>query len=205
MAKEFRPCAIDNCNGNSHTSSRGNRGYCCSHYNRLRKHGNPLGGKTSNGDPMRFIRDVALRHSSEECLPWPFGKTSLGYGTINVNGKMEIASRYVCELVNGPPPTPEHQASHSCGKGHEGCITPGHLSWKTRKENKDDELTHGTRNRGGRNGGVKLTQDDVREIISLKGVELRRMLAHRFGVSPGCIGAIQRGESWAWLSSGQPS
>jgi hypothetical protein len=148
---------------------------------------------------MRFIHEVAMHHVGDECLAWPFGKNSWGYGTVQVEGKKVIATRYVCELVHGAPPTPEHHAAHSCGKGHEGCISPVHLSWKTPAENKSDELLHGTRSRGERHYSAKLTEADVREIIALKGVEYQSSLAERFRVSHSAIAHIHAGYTWTWL------
>lgn len=156
--------------------------------------------RAAAGEPLRFIIEVAFRHTGDECLTWPFGRNSWGYGKLKVAGKYVGAHRYVCKLVHGAPPTADHDAAHSCGKGHDGCIAPEHLSWKTRAENKDDELVHGTRNRGERNGQVKLTEADVREILALKGMETKRETAARFGVVPQTISYIHTGRNWAWLS-----
>lgn len=190
----FKTCSVPDC-------SRPNfaNGYCNAHYKRLRRHGDPLCGRTPEGEPLRFIHEVALKHTSNDCLIWPFSKDGHGYGTVRV-GKHVGAHRYICELVHGEPPTPEHEASHSCGKGHEACISPIHLDWKTTMQNQADRLVHGTHNRGERNGHAKLTEADVREILALKGVELQRKLAEKFGVSGQAISQIHIGKKWAWLS-----
>ncbi|NNU70409.1 hypothetical protein G9X67_34730 [Rhizobium sp. WYCCWR 11152] len=155
---------------------------------------------TKHGEPIRFILEVALLHTGDECLIWPFGKNSHGYGKVWIDGKKAIASRYICELVNGPPPTTEHQAGHSCGKGHLGCISPIHLKWKTPAENQADRLEHGTHSRGERNGRVKITEPEAREILALKGVVPPSKLAERFCVAIPTIGNIHSGHTWAWLS-----
>ena len=175
------------------------KGYCIAHYRRLRIYGDPLGGGTPLGEPMRFIHEVAVHHTGNECLQWPFGK-SQGYGRVWIDDKMVLVHRYVCELVHGAPPTPDHVAAHSCGKGHEGCISPRHLDWKTHAENKADELLHGTRNRGERQGQAKLTEAEAREILALRGVESQSKLAARFGVSQAAVGYIHMGRNWAWLN-----
>lgn len=148
---------------------------------------------------MRFIQEVAMRHTGEECLTWPFGTFGGGYGAVKVDGKKVPAHRYVCELLHGAPPTPEHEAAHSCGKGHEACIAPGHLDWKTPSENAADKLIHGTHSRGERQVTAKLAEADAREILALKGIESQRSMAARFGVSNGAIANIHAGFSWAWL------
>jgi hypothetical protein len=152
---------------------------------------------------MRFIHEVALQHTGDDCLMWTFGKNPDGYGQIWRDGKVVLVSRYVCELVNGPPPTPEHQAAHSCGKGKIGCIAPGHLEWKTQAENEADKLVHGTHGRGERNSQAKLTETDVREIIALKGAEPQSKLAERFRVAPQTIASIHTGRSWGWVFEGK--
>src|SRR5690606_10732407 len=106
-----------------------------------------------------------------------------GYGQVFFDGKMHIASRYVCAQVHGEPPTPKHEAAHSCGNGSLGCITPSHLSWKTSAENTADQVLHGTLPRGERNGQSKLTDDDVRQILALKGRKSHRDIADSFGIS----------------------
>ncbi|TBY60162.1 hypothetical protein E0H46_31835 [Rhizobium leguminosarum bv. viciae] len=118
---------------------------------------------------------------------------------MKVNGKTVRAHRYICKLAHGTPPTAEHHSAHSCGKGHEGCVSPNHLSWKTRTENEADKLEHGTRSRGERNGNANLTESDVREIIAIKGTVPQRKIAAMFGVTRGAINSIYTGKSWAWL------
>lgn len=191
-------CSIPECNGNAHWSAKGSRGYCSAHYQRLRKHGDPLGGGTSKGELLRWVSEVALRHTGGECLAWPFANN--GYGKIRIDGKMVGAHRYICELVHGAPPTPGHEAAHSCGKGHEACVSPIHLSWKTHIENMADTLKHGTHSRGERCGRAKLTEAAVREILAMKGKETQREMAARFGVATKSISSIHIGRSWAWLS-----
>jgi hypothetical protein len=194
MANSNRICSIPDC-GKPHRA----RGFCFMHYQRHRDHGDPLAGRVPNGEALKFYSEVVLRHDGLDCLIWPFNMNPNGYGSMDVNGKKRIVSRLLCEDVNGPPPTPEHEAAHSCGKGHLGCVTKGHLAWKTSKENKADMLTHGTINRGTRNGQSKLTEDQAREILSLKGKNTVRELSSQFGVSPMVVSRIQNGKSWAWI------
>lgn len=178
-------CSVDGC-GKSHYG----RGFCSAHYQRFRRHGDPLGGVTPNGEPERFYREVVLQYDGDDCLIWPFAITPQGYGEIRVDGMTRGVHRRVCEEVNGVPPTPKHDAAHSCG--HRGCVTKRHLSWKTRLQNKADELTHGTRK-------AKLTKPEVLEILALKGVESQSTLGGIYGVSPSTISSIQTGRTWSYL------
>lgn len=115
-------------------------------------------------------------------------------------GQQTGAYRVACTLKHGEPPTPEHEAAHSCGNGHFGCINWKHLRWATRGENQDDKVEHGTLLMGSNHGMSKLNEEQVIEIKRLlaHGVRAAR-IAERFGVTPENISAIKRGLTWAWL------
>ena len=141
----------------------------------------------------------ALRYAGDGCLIWPFYRLRGGYGkTTNIDGKQHLAHRLICEWVNGDPPTPKHEAAHSCGLGHEGCVTPKHLSWKTNIENKLDRHRHGT---AWMNGQQKLGPAEVQKIRRLKGKKKQHDIAAMFGVSQANISLIQSGKGWSSLSS----
>ena len=136
------------------------------------------------GAALKWILD-RVAHQGDECLTWPFSRIAKGYGHVSIDGRLHYAHRIMCELVKGPPPTPEHQASHSCGNGHNGCVNGEHLSWKTNSGNQLDRRAHGTLRKDGVR--TKLTPAQIAEIRSLKGIETQASLALRFGVKPGCI------------------
>lgn len=186
------PCTVDGC-GNERCNSHG---YCWMHYTRWRRHGDPL--FTTNGKPETWLRD-ALNYDGDECLTWPFGGRNNGYGTLIFEGRAVSAHRKMCELVHGPAPTKRHEAAHSCGKGHLGCVSPRHLRWATPEENQADRLLHGTHNRGERCGSNILTEAQVREVRTLLGTLSRPKIAKRFGVTEGCIKGIAARKTWAWL------
>lgn len=199
MADRFKACSVEGCKGNAHWRARGGNGLCSPHKLRLKRHGDPLGGRTARGELMRFIHDVAVRYEGADCLSWPFGKNENGYGIVMVSGRHAKASRYICSLVKGNPPTPEHEAAHSCGKGHLGCVNPNHLEWKTTSQNQMDRVSHGTSNRGERHYRSKITEAEVLEIRHLRGIKKQREIAEMFGVSNKFVCDIQTGKSWAWL------
>ena len=60
-------------------------------------------------------------------------------------------------------------------------------------------LVHGTSARGDRNGSVKLTESDVRQIRELGGSMLQQEIAKAFGVSRQTVGDIIARKSWGWL------
>lgn len=153
-----------------------------------------LNPRTSPKETERFVGDVILPYSGEDCLIWPYARRSDGYGVIKRNKKQMLVSRYICILVNGDPPTSLHQAAHVCGKGHLGCVTPSHLLWKTFQENSDDKRAHGTQIIGARNGRAKLTEDNVREIRT--SATPPSVLAEKFGVSMSTIIDIIQLRKW---------
>lgn len=105
-----------------------------------------------------------------------------------------------CKSQHGDPPTPKHQAAHSCGNGHLGCVASAHLSWKTKIENEADKILHGTTNRGERQGRSKLKQDDVRRIRGLLALGKRPVeIAMAYEVTPTLIRQIRERRVWAWM------
>lgn len=174
-------------------------GMCKPHYDRMRRHGDPNAGRTAPGELQRFYEEVVLRYDGDECLIWPYGRAASGYAQMKKNGKYRTVSRFVCEDIYGPPPPEKNYSAHSCGNGHLGCVSKKHLSWKTQAENMADRLLHGTDDRGGKHKNAKLTEEKVRQIISLKGKCTQKELAVRFGVSYQHISGIHCGKRWNWL------
>lgn len=122
-----------------------------------------------NGKAIQWIRDHQ-DYAGDDCLPWPFYRLH-GYGVLGYLGKRYYAHRFMCSLIHGDPPTPEHQAAHSCGNGHLGCVTPGHLSWKTQSENQLDCRQHGTATKTHEGNKGRITRKQAAEIRALKGVK----------------------------------
>lgn len=139
--------------------------------------------------------DETIGQETDDCITWPYGTTK-GYGHLRVEGKMEYAHRYVCIKVNGQPPTKDHEAAHSCGNGHLGCINKRHVSWKTHQQNMADKLAHGTVPFGGRSGKTKLTTDDVQEMRRLEETKSVKEIAAMFGLSYGGVYKILKADRW---------
>jgi hypothetical protein len=192
--RQHKPCQVDGCKNHR----RGSK-FCSPHDHRYRRYGDPLGGGAYHGESDKYFFEVVLNHDIDQCLPWPFGRSS-GYGVWYPNGgNRRFVHRDVCEYRCGIPPSDKHEAAHSCGNGHHGCCAPMHLSWKTPKENNKDKILHGTLALGDKNPAAKLSEAQVREIRSLTGLAKVREVAVKFGVSPSLVSMIQRRTAWTWL------
>ncbi len=196
MAKKFRTCSIEDCNGNAF---RVGHGLCRAHYHRLRRHGDPLLGGTASGALAKFFEEVVLPYDGDDCLIWPFWRSPNGYGMMDTEAGKTVVSREILERTTGSPPSPQHHAAHLCGKGHLGCVTKRHLQWKTPTENNADKKEHGTDGKGTRNAMARLSEDRVREIKALRGSMTQNAIAERFGISFGHVSDILRGTRWGWL------
>lgn len=150
------------------------------------------------GELAAFVRRLMISQPGV-CVIWPFGKDPDGYGILTWEGRCRRANGLVCELMNGPRPSPKHQAAHSCGNA--SCVTPRHLRWATNTGNQRDRWTHGTSNRGERHGQHKLTADNVREIRRMwaSGEHTQTAIGGRFGILSGSVNNILARRSWAWL------
>jgi hypothetical protein len=195
MAANPKPCSIDGCNKPACNS----RGWCWSHYQRWRAHGDPLSGRTFTGDPERYFHDVVLEYTGDDCLIWPFGRDGRGYGAMTLNGRRVQVHRAACEQTSGPPHA-NSEVAHNCGNGHLGCVNPRHLRWATKKENAGDRAVHGTLVRGSAVTISKLTEDQVRTIRQRLAEGVRKAaIAREFSVAFMTITAIERGRTWKWL------
>lgn len=74
------------------------------------------------------------------CILWRGALSLKRYGerrpVVRQGRRMVAVARVVCEWFHGLPPTPGHQAGHTCPTGENKlCVNPRHLEWQTRYEN----------------------------------------------------------------------
>lgn len=190
-----RICTVPDCGKRERA-----KGLCSLHYDRQRA-GVPLDAPLKEqGRDLRFLAGL-LGTTETACIPWPYRKYPNGYGVTQFRGKGTTASRALCIMVHGEPPTPEHQAAHSCGRGRNGCINPNHIDWKTVTENHADKKVHGTYVRGSAQNGAKLTEAEVIEIKRLLALGvLQKYIAAIFDTNQSHISTIKRGVAWSWLT-----
>jgi hypothetical protein len=91
--------------------------------------------------------------------------------------------RQVCRHLNGIP------------KDNRVC----NLSWGTYRENEQDKEIHGRTARGTNHGMSKLTEEDVREIRSIRNMK-QRDIAAIYGVHQYCIWAVISRVTWRHVS-----
>lgn len=185
-------CTVDGCDKPHY-----GHGYCNAHFQMWKKNGDPLTRMKARGDALAFFNEVALQHYEDECLNWPYATAGKGYSVITIGEAKQYVHRLVCEAEHGPAPSDIHEAAHSCG--NRLCVARKHLFWKTPFENEKDKLIHGTRVRGEQVGTSRLTEQDVRGILRLKGSLSQAKIAQRYSVSQTLVGAIHRRKVWGWV------
>jgi hypothetical protein len=150
------------------------------------------------GAKAAFV-ELAVAHTGNDCLLWPYHRNWSGYGVIEFRGQRNYrAHRIVCERTYGPPPEDKSVAMHMCG--NPACMTPTHLRWATQRENLADRVNHGTMTRGSRQGHAKLTESDIPRIRTLAKLGTNNtQLAKQFGVRRETIRSLLQGKSWGWL------
>lgn len=172
-------CTVEGCN----SKPRG-RGLCNMHWLRWRKHGDPLGGRTPNGESLRYFKEVVCRYDREDCLLWPYGRGGNGYAQI---GDVYV-HRLACESRHGPAPEGKPEAAHSCGNGHLGCVSPKHLRWASHVENMDDMAVQGRSTR------TYFSAEEIADICTSRGRITQAAIAAKYAVNRNIITKIQTGE-----------
>lgn len=151
------------------------------------------------GDALRWI-EQNIPAQTDDCVDWPFGRFSDGYGALQIGSKKLRAHRYICSRIHGDPPTGQMDAAHSCGRGHAGCVNDRHLRWATRRQNIADAIAHRSWPMGERGCHAKLTDEQAKHVLALRGSgRLQKQVAQEFGVSRELVGRIWRRQVWAWL------
>lgn len=183
-------CTVDGCDNKVRA-----RGLCPTHYMRMRD-GRDLNNQHGRGVAPVLILKSLLKYT-DDCVAWPYAKNPQGYAIYDTGDGGQQLCRILCEIKNGPPPTKEHEAAHSCGNGRHACFNWRHLYWATRLQNGADKVAHGHSLKGSSNANSKLTEAQVSEIKSLiKDGRTITSIAAQFGMSISPISAIKTGKTW---------
>ena len=131
------------------------------------------------------------------CWIWIAACNSHGYGHFRRNGRHVKAHRKSLEIKLGRELPQSKFVCHACDTPQ--CINPDHLFLGTHTENMKDMDAKGRRvtppQHGVNNGNARLTESDVRKILSDRRVYAE--IAADYGVSRVTISKIKTGRSWS--------
>jgi hypothetical protein len=127
-------CSVDGCE-RKHEA----KGYCKTHYQRLRATGSLVEPIMAAPDDVRFWSKV---RKTETCWLWAGGISTTGYGHVWWDGKTELAHRIAYQLLVGPIPrelTIDHLrelcGNRPCVKAVADEFGPAHLELVTLRVN----------------------------------------------------------------------
>jgi predicted XRE-type DNA-binding protein len=181
----MRFCDIDGCK-NKHKA----HGYCVKHYERFKRYGNPLKGKTFINEPKKLIEE-AINSKTDDCIEWKFSLNKNGYAHLsNRQQKTPFVHRIVASKCHSNPEN-KPDVAHICN--NRKCINPRHLRWTTKKENSEDRIMHNT-------NGIRISNEDVLAIRNHieKGIK-QSTIAKEFNVDQSLISRIKNKKRWKGL------
>ncbi len=122
------------------------------------------------------------------CWLWTAGKSDTGYGAFRADGRQQYAHRVSWKLGRGPIPD-GLCVLHQCDTP--ACVNPDHLFLGTKADNAAD------RDRKGRHGSAKLSEDTVRVIrAEVERGASQASLARHYGVHKQTIWRVVHGKKW---------
>lgn len=198
MSSIPRLCTIRDCGRGGKLS----RGWCQMHYQRWKKHGNPL---KSLNNRLPNLEDRLWpridRRGPDECWEWTGRRAKFGYGKLMFKQKDYSAHVAMFIVANGyRPPVVRHACDNP------PCCNPAHLLPGTILDNNRDTIARGRatwiERKGEEVAGAKLTSEKV--------VELRRLfadegwtydeLAKRYGVTASNVLYVVQRKTWKHVS-----
>lgn len=192
MEQKDKACSIQDC-----VRPHGAHGWCQVHYQRWRRHGDPLSVKYVVGEgntvEKRFWSKVAITANPDRCWYW-LGKPQVnGRPTMKIHGKPHVAARLAWEFFNKQKPS--LFILHSCDNGQ--CVNPNHLREGTQAENLQDAVIRNRLRVGENHPHAKLTHTQVVEIkLRIHNGDSNLEIAQHFPVSPAAIREIRNGANW---------
>lgn len=163
--------------------------------------------KVNDKDRARITRKVS-KDEATGCWNWTGALSAAGYGASSMFGKICYAHRAAYLCFKGPIPD-GMIVRHTCD--NKICCNPQHLILGSHHENMQDASLRGRfnsparkaaseRGRGVGNGRSVLTEETVRQIISLLATYTNPQIAELHGTSKENVRQIRIGRSWKWLA-----
>jgi len=140
---------------------------------------------------VRTIDDIFKYVTVDEngCWLWSGTWVGKGYGQAYYKHKPYRAHRLAYLLKYGPF-DPKLLVCHKCDNRR--CVNPEHLFLGTCRDNNRDTVAKGRHV----SPLTKLTEDAVRQIRKLAGIETLHEIAARFGVTHAAINAVLKKITW---------
>lgn len=146
----------------------------------------------------RFEAFVDRSGGSDACHLWQGYTGGRGYGHISVKNKAKAVHRLAFRFEYGRIPAGYH-VLHKCDV--RACVNPGHLFLGSNDDNVKDMIKKGRQARGERSGQAKLTEAEVKDILSLRGRLSMQEIGEMFGVSRHTVGRIHCGKRWRHITA----
>ncbi len=127
------------------------------------------------------LKEKAVKDPRSKCWIWPGGKSSTGYGMMQVGSKRYKVHRLMYWIYNGVYPG-EKLVRHTCD--NRLCFNPNHLILGTHTDNINDMVKR-KRHKGGRVKGVVKVTTEKRVLIKhdrLAGYSIS-CIARKYGIS----------------------
>lgn len=186
-------CSIEGCDQRPHA-----RGWCPLHYNRWRRHGDPLG---THLPPLVADRIIFYGWTETQtgCWEWQGPRDVYGYGQLIAARKHYKVHRLVYERFVGPIPQ-DHVVRHTCD--NPPCVNPEHLLTGTQRDNIRDAVERKRHGFGERSGMAKLIDADVLQIRNLRRQGwTQAAIADRYDIDQSTVSLIVNHKLWAHLEA----
>lgn len=131
------------------------------------------------------------------CWLWTGWKLNTGYGETSLRQRKITVHRLSYIWAYGEIPKGK-LIMHTCDTPL--CVRPDHLRVGTDATNHADMVSKMRHTWGAKNKHAKLTEDQVREIRTLRGQLTHREIAARYGVSQPTINALLVGRTWRYIA-----
>lgn len=108
------------------------KGLCGAHHER-RRTGRDLSAPLPAriGEGLAFL-EQALATETDDCIDWPFGTITVGYGELWIDGQVVHAQAELCRRAHGPKPFPGARAGRTCRSRL--CLNKRHVRWMAPSE-----------------------------------------------------------------------